>query len=70
MSCEICGKSSCTRSFHSLESQEEFDDVADKVKDRMREYLLRQVNRLEYIESDDEIYVKLSDVVEKIEEYG
>ena len=25
MSCEICGRSSCTRSFHSLEAQEEFD---------------------------------------------
>lgn len=23
--CEICGKSSCTRSFHSLEAQEKFD---------------------------------------------
>ena len=25
MSCEICGRGSCTRSFHSLEAQEEFD---------------------------------------------
>ena len=25
MACEICGKSSCTRCFHSLEEQEEFD---------------------------------------------
>lgn len=23
--CEICGRSSCTRSFHSLSEQEEFD---------------------------------------------
>jgi hypothetical protein len=25
MSCEICGRSSCTRCFHSLSEQEEFD---------------------------------------------
>ena len=26
MSCEICGRGSCTRSFHSIEAQEEFDN--------------------------------------------
>jgi hypothetical protein len=25
MGCEICGNSACTRCFHSLEEQEEFD---------------------------------------------
>lgn len=25
MSCELCGRSSCTRCFHSLSEQEEFD---------------------------------------------
>lgn len=25
MSCKICGKSSCTESFHSIEEQIEFD---------------------------------------------
>jgi len=25
MACEICGRSSCTRCFHSLSEQEEFD---------------------------------------------
>lgn len=25
MSCELCGRSSCTRCFHSCEEQEEFD---------------------------------------------
>ena len=25
MSCEICGRSSCSRSFHSLAAQESFD---------------------------------------------
>lgn len=26
MSCEICGKGSCTRTFHSLAEQDEFDE--------------------------------------------
>lgn len=26
MSCEICGRGSCTRSFHSLAAQDEFDN--------------------------------------------
>jgi len=26
MSCEICGRNSCTRMFHSLKAQEEFDE--------------------------------------------
>ena len=26
MACEICGRSSCTRSFHSIEEQNDFDD--------------------------------------------
>ncbi len=26
MSCEICKKGACTRSFHSLEVQEDFDE--------------------------------------------
>ena len=26
MACQICGRNSCTRSFHSLEDQERFDE--------------------------------------------
>ena len=26
MACEICGRSSCTRSFHNLEAQQAFDE--------------------------------------------
>lgn len=35
MSCEICGRSSCTRSFHSIEAQEDFDarkEMSDDVE--------------------------------------
>ena len=29
MTCEICGRSACTRSFHSLKAQEDFDKRSD-----------------------------------------
>lgn len=40
MSCEICGRGSCMRSFHSLEEQEEVGPWLDKIddlRDRLRE---------------------------------
>lgn len=27
MTCRICGRSTCTESFHSIEAQEEFEDM-------------------------------------------
>lgn len=69
MGCEICGRSACTRSFHSLEEQEEFDRVnkTDEIKERLRNIIERQLNRLkgEYIE--DDYYVKLSDVIDVVQ---
>ena len=77
MGCEICGRGACTRSFHSLEEQEEFDRVnqTDKIKDRMRDALVYKVNRLKTISNygdndDNEDYVKLSDVISIIEDYS
>lgn len=40
MACEICHRSSCTRSFHSLEEQELFDErqtMSDDVDDLRRD---------------------------------
>jgi len=71
MSCEICGRSTCTRSFHSLEAQREFDDIAEKVKDRMKYILLRKINKLVFIRTEkEEIYVKLDDVEQIIDNYN
>ena len=65
MGCEICGRGACTRSFHSLREQEEFDLVnkTDEIKERLKNIIERQVTRLngEHIEGD--CYVKLSDVI-------
>lgn len=74
MGCEICGRSACTRSFHSLEAQEEFDRVnkTDEIKDRLKSIIERQVNRLKTIsnygdDSDNEDYVKLSEVIDIVQ---
>jgi len=70
MACEICGRTSCTRSFHSLEEQERFDTIADPVKERMRRSLIYDISRLETTADDDnDEYVLLSDVIEIIENY-
>jgi len=38
MSCQICGRSSCTTCFHSLEEQEEFTNKFEKYLDEIAEF--------------------------------
>lgn len=71
MACEICGRNSCTRSFHALDEQNNFDEVADNVKERMREVLKRQIERLkDYGNDDNRILVDLSEVIDLIDSYS
>ena len=71
MACEICGRSSCTRSFHDLDDQSRFDEVADNVKDRMKETLKRQIERLDDAAPDENRYmVFLEDVLNIIDSYS
>lgn len=69
MSCEICGRNFCTRSFHSLDEQNNFDESADKVKDRMKEVIKRQIERLKDYGEDDRYLVDLSEVIDIIDSY-
>lgn len=75
MGCEICGRNSCTKSFHSIEEQQSFDKMADDIKDRMGQTLAYRINRLKTISNygdndDNEDYVKLSDVISIIDGYS
>ena len=71
MACEICGRNSCTRSFHALDEQKEFDGVADNVKERMKELLKRQVDRLTVFDCDENRnLVDLADVIDVIDSYS
>jgi hypothetical protein len=68
MACEICGRNSCTRSFHALDEQKAFDEVADNVKDRMKAEIKREVERLkDRGENENEVLVSLADVLSAID---
>ena len=68
MSCEICGRSACIRSFHSLEEQAEFDKVnkTDELKTRIRDAANRRLNRLKGQEIDGVYYIKLDEAIDAI----
>lgn len=75
MGCEICGRNSCTKGFHSIEEQQLFDKIADDIKDRMGQTLAYRINGLKTISNygdndDNEDYVKLSDVISIIDGYS
>lgn len=72
MSCEICGRNSCSKMFHSLESQEEFDNVADDVKDRMKAYIENKLNRLDCheIEGESGYFINLEDALSIVDDYS
>ena len=60
MGCKICGRSSCSLSFHSTEEQEVFDSIEEAVKGR----LLHHARRL-YTEEINGVYcVALQDVID------
>jgi len=70
MSCEICGRGNCTRSFHSLNEQNEFDKSADNIKDRMRNLILHDISRIKDIhEIEGKDYIPLDEVNDIINYY-
>jgi hypothetical protein len=71
MSCEICGRGTCTRSFHSLEEQLAYDNAYDGIKDKIKSNLLCKINRLSTISNygDNEDYIKLDEVINIINDY-
>lgn len=69
MSCEICGRTSCSKSFHSGEVQQSFDDVADGIKERAKERIKHKLNRLVAVYIGDDAYVRLSDAMSVVDNY-
>lgn len=65
MSCEICGRGACTRSFHSLEEQQIYEDAFDKVRDKLVDRIERFFNCSSYYINDDKCVVD----VEKLNEF-
>jgi hypothetical protein len=69
MSCEVCGRGACVPSFHSIDEQQSFDEVADLVKDRAKECISHRINRLDTEWVDNECYVKLEDALGVVDDY-
>jgi len=70
MGCEICGRNNCVASFHSLEEQQSFDSVADKIKDRVKRCIAKEIGRLNGHYHGDNYYVRLDEVIKKIDDYS
>ena len=64
------GKDNLLPVFGKCRPMIQLDEVADKVKDRMKNELKHNVNRLNYEEIDGEIYVKLEEVENLIDDAG
>ena len=68
MGCEICGRNNCCKSFHSLEEQQNFDNVADTIKDRCREMIKRKVERVNsFYDNHDNVVVMFDEVIQAID---
>ena len=71
MACEICGRNNCTKSFHALDEQNNFDEIADQIKDNMKAQLIRQINKLEDCGTHDtKVLVDVSEVIDIINSYS
>lgn len=70
MACEICGRNSCTRSFHSIEEQDNFDEIANQIKDRMKSSLKYRIERLDDYGDETRILVDLDEVLSIIDSYS
>jgi uncharacterized linocin/CFP29 family protein len=62
MSCRVCGRSSCTESFHSFEEQRELEDNEEKYAKPIVERIHRRISRIYAIEVDGEYYYKCDDI--------
>lgn len=68
MSCSICGRGSCCKSFHSLEEQENYDEIADKVTDNLRGKVINIVGYTEgYYDDADRFVVYYDELIKNIE---
>lgn len=56
MGCVICGRGMCTKSFHSIEEQDAYDNIADGVVERTVSQCADVLERMdgEWVEVDGE----------------
>ncbi len=69
MACEICGSNSCIAPYHSIEEQQNFYKVADRIKECAKARITSKIDRLNGHYHGDNYYVKLDDVLKIIDDY-
>lgn len=68
MSCEICGRYTCMKSFHSAEEQLTYEDIADPIKERTIKLCENELSSVEvhWVEiNGQEVAVYLCDEADK-----
>ena len=70
MSCEICGRNSCTRSFHSLEMQERFDRIKNNPNYGRAMLYSEAKQQFEYMIENELLYIyNIEELEDWIEDY-
>ena len=68
ISCPICGRNNCCKSFHSSEEQNAYDEILDSVLPSIINSLKRNVDRLQGHYHGDNYYIRLEDVIKEIDD--
>ena len=68
MSCEICGRGSCTRSFHSSDEQARFDRMQEAIEDPRALYHRMLAAEERVLELECQLSAALGDDTEEEEE--
>lgn len=55
MSCKICGRYSCTESFHSIEEQNEFEKYGNELDRYSRRDLIELLKEVDLLKGENEI---------------
>lgn len=69
MSCKICGRNNCTTTFHTCEEQTAFDISEEITISRVKNQLIKGIQRLkDCVEQDGKQYINYDDVEKIISE--
>lgn len=72
MSCEICGKTSCSKSFHSIDEQSQHEEIIEQAISNLKQKLINKINRsafwMDNEEGEEKEVLNLNDVINIIED--
>lgn len=68
MSCPICGRNNCCKSFHSIEEQKVYEEVVDSVLPNILRGLKNSIDKIEGHYHGENYYIRLEDVLGAIDD--